>query len=81
VSKYVFAALVCALFVLLALGAVLDPVAQDLRPKITGTIALVAAATNLGYQTKAEFSTGLRRTSAALILASVVLVPLLWLVR
>lgn len=80
-SKYVFAAVVCALFVLLALGAVLDPAPQDLRPKITGTIALVAAAANLGYQTKIDFGTGLKLLSAALILASIVLVPLLWLVR
>ena len=80
-SRYVFAAVLCALFVHFALGAVLDPAAQDLRPKITGTIGLVAVAANLGYQTKAEFSTGLRRTSAVLITASVVLIPLLWLVR
>ncbi len=80
-SKYVFAAALCLLFVMFALGAVLDPVAQDLRPKITGTVALAAAAANLGYQTKPEFSSGLRRTSIALIGASVVLIPLLWFVR
>ena len=80
-SKYVFAAAVCGLFALLALGAVLDPISQDLRPKITGTIALVAAAANLGYQTKTEFSARLKNVSAALILASIVLIPLLWTVR
>jgi hypothetical protein len=69
------------LFVLLGLGAVLDPAPQELRPKVTGTIALVFAAANLQYQTKADFGSGLKRTSAVLVLASIVLIPLLWLVR
>ncbi len=82
VPKYPFInGLVCALFIMLGLGAVLDPTPQDLLPKVTGSLALGVAAGSLIYFTTSEHSQRQRAVSWILVAASVAVMAGIWLIR
>lgn len=80
--KYPFiSGLICALFITIGLGAVLDPTPQDLLPKLTGTLALFMGAASLMYFMTPEHSTKQRAASWILVIASAAVVAGIWLIR
>lgn len=80
--KYPFLlAIICVIFITLALGAILDPSPQDVAPKLTGSAALALAGGSLWVSTKPEHSLGQRRTTMVLSAICAALIPMLWLVR
>jgi len=70
-----------AIFLLLALGAVLDPEPQPLWPKLTGSAALIAAGLKQATGLSEARSIAVRLFTGVLLVADVVLIGLLWTVR
>ncbi len=70
-----------AIFLLLAVGAVLDPEPQSLVPKLTGSLALLVAGAKQSPGVQAHRPMKERVFTVVFLVADVVLIALLWLVR
>lgn len=70
-----------AIFLLLAIGAVLDPEPQSLWPKLTGSAALLVAGIKQAPGLNPTYGRTVRAFTAVLLLADVVLIALIWTIR
>lgn len=69
------------IFIGLALGAVLDPIPQDIWPKITGSLALAGVGAMQARHTTREHDAKQRGFTLACVLADLTLIVLIWTVR
>jgi hypothetical protein len=69
------------IFIGLALGAVLDPMPQDITPKITGSAALIGAGAMLWRHTTKAHNAKQRAFTGGCLVIDALLVILIWTVR
>ncbi len=70
-----------AIFLLLGLGAILDPEPQSFGPKVTGSLALLAAGAMQGRGLGPQYSQNARLFTAVFLAFDALVIAGIWLIR